>query len=66
MRTTDTKWDALQHSHYLATNTVDPDMDIDGSHEFFDHDDEHYGLSIVDTGVHALEQMRYLKGYNIL
>lgn len=65
MRTTDTKWDALQHSHYLATNTVDPDMDLDGSREFFDHDDEHYGLTIVEFD-QDLEQMRYLKGYNIL
>jgi hypothetical protein len=65
MRTTDTKWDALRYSHYLSTNTVDPDMDIDGAHEFFDCDNEHYGLTIVEFE-HDLEQMRYLKGYNIL
>lgn len=65
MRTTDTKWDALRYSHYFATNTVDPDMDLDGSHEFFDHDDEYYGLTIVEFA-QDLEQMRYLKGYNIL
>lgn len=65
MRSTDTKWDCLQYAHYLSANTVDPDTDIDGSREFFDHDDEHYGLTIVEPkGV--LETARFLNGYDVL
>ncbi len=65
MRSTDSKWDRYQPSHYLSTNTVDPDTDLDGSHEFFDHDDEYYGLTIVEP-TSRFATVRYLKGYNIL
>ena len=65
MRPTDTNWERLQPAHYLSTNTVDPDMDIDGSHEFFDHDDEYYGLTIVEPkGV--LATACFLNGYGVL
>jgi hypothetical protein len=65
MRSTDSKWDRYQPAHYLSVNTVDPDMDLDGSHEFFDHDDEYYGLTIVEPkGV--LATARFLNGYDVL
>lgn len=33
-RPADTDWDDYKTAHYLNTNTIDPDMDIDGSIEF--------------------------------
>jgi hypothetical protein len=62
-RPTDTDWDDYKTAHYLNTNTIDPDMDIDGSVEFCDIDDEYYGLSIVEPeGV--LATARFLNGYD--
>lgn len=51
-------------AHYLNTNTIDPDTDIDGSREFDDIDNEYEGLTIIEPeGV--LETARFLNGYNI-
>jgi hypothetical protein len=55
--------DPLNDSSYLCTNTVDPDFDIDSSHEFGDIDNEYEGLSVVSMGK---DTRRWLKGYNIL
>lgn len=65
MRSTDSKWDQYQPAHYLCVNTVDPDTDLDGSREFFDHDDEYYGLTIVEFSS-PFKTARYLKGYGVL
>jgi len=53
-------------AHYLNCNTVDPDMDIDGSAEFgdIDIDNEYEGLTIVEPN-NVLETARFLNGYNI-
>lgn len=62
-RPVDTDWDDLKTAHYLNTNTIDPDMDIDGSIEFSDIDDDYYGLSIIEPeGV--LATARFLNGYD--
>jgi len=61
-RPTDTDWDDLKTAHYLNTNTIDPDMDIDGSIEFSDIDDEYYGLSIVETQS-EIELFEFCTGY---
>ena len=46
------------------TNTVDPDMDIDGSAEFGDHDDATQGLTLVEPdGV--LATASFLNGYGV-
>lgn len=63
-RPTDTDWDDYKTAHYLNTNTIDPDMDIDGSIEFCDIDDDYYGLSIIEPeGV--LATARFLNGYDL-
>lgn len=63
-RPVDTDWDDYKGAHYLNTNTVDPDMDIDGSIEFSDIDDDYYGLTIIEPeGV--LATARFLNGYDI-
>jgi len=63
-RPTDTDWDDYKTAHYLNTNTIDPDMDIDGSIEFCDIDDEYYGLSIVETQS-EIELFEFCTGYDI-
>ena len=60
----DINWDGFKCAHYLNTNTIDPDMDIDGSEEFADYDNEYAGLTIVAPTT-TLETLRYLKGYSI-
>lgn len=57
-------WDGFKCAHYLNTNTIDPDMDLDGSEEFSDHDDPYSGLTIISL-TNPLETLRYLKGYSI-
>ena len=48
----------------LNVNTIDPDMDIDGSAEFGDHDDATQGLTLVEPdGV--LATARFLNGYGV-
>ncbi len=56
----------IDDSAYYATNTVDPDFDIDGSAEFNDSDesDNLFGLTIVDPGHGNIR--RWLKGYDII
>jgi hypothetical protein len=63
-RPTDTDWDDYKTAHYLNTNTIDPDMDIDGSIEFCDIDDEYYGLSIVETQS-EIELFEFCTGYDV-
>lgn len=56
----------IDDSEYLCSNNVDPDFDIDGSHEFADSDgtDDLHGLTIVEPdGV--LNTVRFLNGYHI-
>jgi len=64
LRPVDSGWDYPCHSAYLCTNTSDPDFDIDGSAEFKDVDDEHYGLSIVEFD-NILEQRLWLIGAEV-
>lgn len=63
-RPADTDWDDYKTAHYLNTNTIDPDMDIDGSIEFSDIDDEYYGLSIVETQSEK-ELFEFCTGYDL-
>jgi hypothetical protein len=63
-RSTDEQWAEFIPARYLNTNTVDPDMDIDGSAEFGDIDNEFPGLTIVECdGV--LATARFLNGYDL-
>lgn len=50
----------------FCVNTVDPDMDIDGSAEFNDScgDEDLYGLTIVEPGEGNIR--RWLRGYDVL
>ena len=57
-------WDGFKSAHYLNTNTIDPDTDLDGSAEFGDYDDPYLGLTIIEATT-PLETLRYLKGYAI-
>lgn len=57
-------WDGFKSAHYLNTNTIDPDTDLDGSEEFSDCDDPYLGLTIIEAKT-PLETLRYLKGYAI-
>ncbi len=56
----------IDDSAYYCTNTVDPDMDIDGSAEFNDSDesDNLLGLTIVQPEHGSVR--RWLKGYDII
>jgi hypothetical protein len=50
--------------HEFNVNTVDPDMDLDGSIEFGDHDDDTQGLTLVEPdGV--LATASFLNGYGV-
>lgn len=60
----DINWDGFKSAHYLNTNTIDPDMDIDGSEEFGDYDDPYLGLTIISPKT-PLETLRYLRGYSV-
>jgi len=60
----DINWDGFKTAHYLNTNTIDPDMDIDGSEEFSDYDDPYLGLTIISPA-NTLEAVRFLNGYAI-
>ena len=63
-RFADEQWAEFIPARYLNTNTVDPDMDIDGSIEFGDIDNEYPGLTIVECdGV--LSTARFLNGYDL-
>jgi len=64
VRPVDTGWSGFMPAHYLNCNTVDPDMDIDGSAEFGDIDNEYEGLTIVEPN-NVLETARFLNGYNV-
>jgi hypothetical protein len=57
--------DPLNDSSYLCTNTVDPDFDIDSSHEFGDIDNEYEGLTITEPMTEA-ELFQFCTGYDIL
>lgn len=61
-------WDAIEDpagdAHYLSTNTVDPDFDIDSAEEFEDHDNPYEGLTIVEPGFGNIR--RWLRGRDIL
>lgn len=63
-------WDAIEDpagdAHYYATNTVDPDFDIDSSEEFEDSTeaDNLHGLTIVEPGFGNIR--RWLRGRDIL
>ena len=61
----DQGWTQFIRADYLNTNTVDPDMDIDGSQEFHDIDNEYLGLTIIEPET-TLDAARFLNGYNIL
>lgn len=58
--------DPYDDAHYLTSNNIDADFDIDGSSEFCDSDgsEELNGLTIVEPGNGNIR--RYLKGYDIL
>ena len=55
-------WAQFRPSRYLNANLVDPDMDIDGSAEFGDHDNPLLGLTIVEPES-VLETASFLNGY---
>jgi hypothetical protein len=57
-------WDGFKSAHYLNTNTIDPDTDLDGSEEFGDYDDPYLGLTIISPA-NTLEAVRFLNGYAI-
>lgn len=61
-------WEAMKDpagdAHYLSTNTVDPDFDIDSSAEFEDHDNPYEGLTIVEPGFGNIR--RWLRGRDII
>ena len=63
-RATDENWAELIPARYLNCNMVDPDMDLDGSAEFADHDNEYVGLTIVEC-TSVLDSVRFLNGYNL-
>jgi hypothetical protein len=60
--------DPCDDAHYLTSNNIDADFDIDGALEFCDSDgsdaDQFAGLTIVDPGQGNIR--RWLKGYDIL
>ena len=58
--------DPFCDAHALATNTVDPDFDLDGSQEFSDSDgtDDLQGLTVVQHDS-VLRTIQWLNGYNI-
>lgn len=64
VRFTDEQWDEFIPARYLNANTVDPDMDIDGSAEFGDIDNEFLGLTIIECDS-VLSTARFLNGYNL-
>lgn len=64
VRFTDEQWADFIPARYLNTNTVDPDMDIDGSAEFGDIDNEFLGLTIIECA-DVLSTARFLNGYDL-
>lgn len=58
--------DPYGDAHYLASNTVDPDFDLDGSAEFGDSTDadDLHGLTIVEPGHGNIR--RWLRGRDII
>ena len=64
VETVDCFFEVEAFEHEFNVNTVDPDMDLDGSIEFGDHDDDTQGLTLVEPdGV--LATASFLNGYGV-
>ena len=69
VRDFDSNDDPYDDAHYLGSNNIDADFDIDGSLEFCDSDgsEELSGLTIVEPAFgNPLAIRRYLNGYDVL